>query len=221
MSSFLPWALGPQLDTGRLGGTWCDPDNTQLLSPPTLPRRLCSVSSLAASTHQHLQRSLPLWRTTLWASPITQCSGQAAGVTAHMSQHDRGVSCHACPLTFPTFRVHAGSEKRGGKKLPCFLFGSLSATIWSALPLSLSHSSSVSLALALLAHHWGCLWLRPRQVRALWFKPRACCTKPWTHFEAKLLSFPSTPPIPLHPPLPPTPLPPAVAGEGCFLAGNE
>lgn len=34
MSSFLPLAPGPQLDTGRLLGTWCDPDNTQLLSRP-------------------------------------------------------------------------------------------------------------------------------------------------------------------------------------------
>lgn len=40
------------------------------------------------------------------------CSGRAAGVTAHMSQHDLGVSRQACPLTFPTLRMHAGSAKR-------------------------------------------------------------------------------------------------------------
>lgn len=41
---------------------------------------------------QHLQRSAGLWRTALRASPITRRSGQAAGVTAHMSQHDRGLA---------------------------------------------------------------------------------------------------------------------------------
>ncbi|KAG8003740.1 hypothetical protein GBF38_018988 [Nibea albiflora] len=35
-----PEPPGPQLDVGRLGGTWCDPDNTQLLGPPTPPHRL-------------------------------------------------------------------------------------------------------------------------------------------------------------------------------------
>ncbi|MEQ2209717.1 hypothetical protein XENOCAPTIV_003077, partial [Xenoophorus captivus] len=38
-----PQPLGPQLDMGRLGGTWCDLDNTQLLSLPTLPRRLLTA----------------------------------------------------------------------------------------------------------------------------------------------------------------------------------
>lgn len=74
---------------------------------------------------------------------------------------------------------------------------------------SLSHGFSVFLLLplSLMALHWACLWLQPRQARALWFKPRACCTKPWTHFEAKLRSLPSSPPIPLQPPTPhPTPL---------------
>ncbi|CAB1446231.1 unnamed protein product [Pleuronectes platessa] len=45
VSSFLPLAPGPQLDMGRLLGTWCDPDNTQLLSPPTRPHHLSPFSA--------------------------------------------------------------------------------------------------------------------------------------------------------------------------------
>lgn len=132
------------------------PDNTQLPSPPDHRRHHTALPSSPyiptqpAYPHQHLQWSGRLWRTALRASPITQCSGQAAGVTAHMSQHDQGVSRHACPLTFPTVRVQAESESRG-KKL-CFLFDSLSATIWSTRSLSppwtvlLSHPRSLRLS---------------------------------------------------------------------------
>ena len=137
---------------GRLGGTWCDPDNTQLLSPPTPPRRFPPFSSFPPFTppplNRHLQWSLPLWRTALRASPITQCSGRAAGVTAHMSQHDRGVSCHACPLTFPTLRVHAESERRGKKApllppwLPKCYHMVRSLPLSLTVPLSLSPSLS-------------------------------------------------------------------------------
>lgn len=97
------------------------PDKPQLPSPPehhhAAPSSSPHLPTRAAYPLKHLQRAAGLWRTALRASPITQRSGQAAGVTAHMSQHDQGVRRHACPLTFPTARVQAESESRGGERL--------------------------------------------------------------------------------------------------------
>lgn len=69
-------------------------------------------------------------------------------MTAHMSQHDQEVSCHACPLSFPTLRVHSGSENRGRKNplLPPWLrkcyhmvhSASLSHTVLLSVSTSLS-----------------------------------------------------------------------------------
>lgn len=151
---FLPWALGPQLDLGRLGGTWCETGQHPAAEPsrpppppppPPFPLPLPYPPSLP-SPPQHLQWRAGLWRAALRASPVTRRGGQAAGVTAHMSQHERGASRHACPLTFPTVGVQAERESKGGggeRKL-CFLFDSLSATIWSAR--SLSHSCTAVLS---------------------------------------------------------------------------
>lgn len=144
-----PWGHSWTWDVWEARGV--KPDNTQLLSPPN---HLTGFSSLPPPTHQHLQWSLPLWRTALRASPITQCSGRAAGVTAHMSQHDRGVSCHACPLTFPTLRVQAESERREKNTLlPPWLPKCYHMV--HSLPLSLMVCLSLSPSLS--ARHSGCL----------------------------------------------------------------
>lgn len=158
MSSFLPRAPGPQLDVGRLGGTWCETGQHPAAEPSQLPHRLFLFSSFPPflpTTLQHLQWSLLLWRTALRASPITRCSGRAAGVTAHMSQHDRGVSCHACPLTFPTVRVQAESERREKNTLlppwlpKCYhMVHSLRLSHGLSLSLSLSPSLGLSLIAA-------------------------------------------------------------------------
>lgn len=133
---------------GRLGGTWCETGQHPAAEPSQLT---------PPHHHQHIQWSLPLWRTALRASPITQCSGRAAGVTAHMSQHDRGVSCHACPLTFPTLRVQAESERREkNTRLPpwlpkCYhMVHSLPLSLMARLCLSPSLSLGPSLGLSLI-----------------------------------------------------------------------
>lgn len=117
-------------------------------SPPSPPHSL-------PPSLRHLQQSLPLWRTALRASPITQCSGRAAGLTAHMSQHDQGVSCHACPLTFPTLGVQAGSESREkNTRLPPWLPKCYHMV--RSLPLSPMVCPCLSASLS-SPRHWGCL----------------------------------------------------------------
>lgn len=165
MSSFLPLAPGPQLDTGRLLGTWCDPDNTQLLSrprphhppsphPPPFPPFLSVHSPPSSVVSSPLENSF----TSLSNYPVQwpSCRSDRTHVTTRP-----GVSCHACPLTFPTLRVRARARGGGGeeKKKPlCFLLGSLSATIWSSLSLTLSLMVPLSLSASLSpACHWVCL----------------------------------------------------------------
>lgn len=130
-------------------------------------------------------------------------------MTAHMSQHDRGVSCHACPLTFPTLRVHAGSERREKKPL-CFLLGSLSATIWSALPLSLSWFFSLFLPLSLSAVTGAVFDCSPDKRELYDLSPGLAVPSPG------LILKPNSSPSPPLPPSPYTPLLLQLQGKAVF-----
>lgn len=157
MSSFLPLAPGPQLDTGRLLGTWCDPDNTQLLSrprphhppsprPPPFPPFLSVHSPPSSVVSSPLENSF----TSLSNYPVQwpSCRSDRTHVTTRP-----GVSCHACPLTFPTLRVRARARGGGGRRrkkaplLPPWLPKCYHMV--QSLPHSLSHGSSFPLCLSL------------------------------------------------------------------------
>lgn len=199
MQSFLP--LGPQLDTGRLGRHVLWPGQHPAAEPPSQHNQTFSGLSL-------------LLGAALRASLFSPCSGRAVGVTAHMSQHDLGVSRQACPLTFPTLRMHAGSAKRrwGDPMLPPCLCKCYHMVHSLTLPTTVILCCSASLSQPITGAVFDC---GPDKQELYDLSPGLAVPSPGLILKPNC--SPSQPfLLSLHP-LPPF----AVAGEGCFLAGNE